>query len=175
MPTNLPQNAGTPAYKDDTRLVPWWSVMLAIGAFVGWQFVTFRILVPLDPRPKPFPLMLFWSIFIGVFFAFYMLMIGYVNRDAKRRGMSPTFWTIIMLFLLASGIGFIVYFLLRQPLVQNCPKCMERVESDFNFCPRCHFELNAMCGECHHAVRAGDIYCAHCGSVVEAPSLVRAR
>src|SRR3954451_1451527 len=165
----------TNSENDETSLVPWWSMLLAVCAFVGWQVITFRIIVPSSNHPKPFAFVLFWSVMVGLFFAFYMLMIGYVNADAKRRGMNPTFWTLIMIFLLASGIGFIVYFLLRQPLVQNCPKCMARVESEFNFCPRCHFELNAMCGECHHAVRACDIYCAHCGSVVEAPSLVRAR
>ena len=164
-------------YKDDTRLVPWWSVVLAVAVFAFWQVITFRVLVPLDPHPKPLPFVIFWSVFIGIFFAFYMLMIGYVNTDARRRGMSPTFWTIIMLFLLASGIGFIVYFLLRQPLVQSCPKCMETVEPDFNYCSRWHYQLNPTCGTCRHGVRLGDIYCGHCGGVLEPAALdiVRAR
>ncbi|MEO5936434.1 MAG: zinc ribbon domain-containing protein, partial [Terriglobales bacterium] len=64
---------------------------------------------------------------------------------------------------MVSGIGFIVYFLLRQPVVLNCPTCTEKVESNFNFCPKCHFQLSPMCPECRHAVRAGDNFCAHCG------------
>ena len=173
-PGNL-QTAGT--FAEDTRLVPWWSIVLAIAVFIAWQVITFKILLPLDPHPKPLPFVTFWSIFIGIFFAFYMLMIGYVNTDARRRGMSPAFWTIIMLFLLASGIGFIVYFLLRQPLVQNCPKCMEKLESDFNFCSRCHYQLNPTCLHCQHGVRLGDIYCGHCGKPLEIATLdiVRAR
>jgi len=83
--------------------------------------------------PKPIAFVLFWSVMVGLFMAFYMLMIGYVNRDARRRGMSPAFWTVIMIFLLASGIGFIVYFLLREPLVLNCPKCDEKVDDNFQF------------------------------------------
>jgi hypothetical protein len=162
---------------DETRLVPWWSMLLAVCAFVGWQVITFKIIIPSSDHPKPLAFVLFWSVMVGLFFAFYMLMIGYVNADAKRRGMSATFWTLIMVFLLVSGIGFIVYFLLRQPLIQNCPKCSEKVEEDFNFCPRCHFQLHSTCDACKHSVRPGDSYCAHCGNPLELATLdiVRAR
>lgn len=152
---------------DESRLVPWWSVVLAVAAFICWQVLVHRVFVPLDPRPKPLPLVIFWGIMVGLFFGFYMLMIGYVNRDAKRRGMNSGLWTLIMALLLVSGIGFIVYFLLRQPVVQNCPKCDERVESAFNFCPKCHYQLSPTCGDCKHSVRPGDAYCAHCGESLE--------
>lgn len=148
---------------DESRLIPWWSVVMAIGAFACWQWLVHTVLVPLDPRPKPLPLVIFWGVMVGLFFGFYMLMVGYVNRDAKRRGMNSGLWTLIMLLLLVSGIGFIVYFLLRQPVVLSCPKCAEKIESSYNFCPKCHHQLNPMCEECRHAVRAGDTYCAHCG------------
>lgn len=148
---------------EETRLIPWWSVLLAVAAFVCWQVLVHQVMVPLDPRPKPLPLVIFWGVMVGLFFGFYMLMIGYVNRDAKRRGMNAGLWTLIMVLLLVSGIGFIVYFLLRQPVVLGCPKCAERVESNFNFCPKCHFQLNPTCLECRHAVRVGDNFCAHCG------------
>jgi len=148
---------------EDTRLVPWWSVILALCAFVAWQALVHMVLVPLDPRPKPLPLVIFWGVMVGFFFAFYMLMIGYVNRDSKRRGMNSGLWTLIMVLLMASGIGFIVYFLLRQPVVLSCPKCAERIEAGYNFCPQCHFQLNPTCPECRHTVREGDNFCAHCG------------
>ena len=148
---------------EDTRLVPWWSVLLAVGAFAGWQYIVHFVLVPLDPKPKPLPLVIFWGVMVGFFFAFYMLMIGYVNRDAKRRGMNAGLWTLVMVLLMASGIGFIVYFLLRQPVVLSCPKCAERVEANYNFCPKCDYQLNPTCPECRHAVRASDNFCAHCG------------
>jgi len=148
---------------EESRMIPWWSVVLAIAAFVCWQWLVHGILVPLDPRPKPLPLVIFWGVMVGLFFGFYMLMIGYVNRDAKRRGMNAGLWTLIMVLLLASGIGFIVYFLLRQPIILSCPQCAEKVENGYNFCPKCHFQLNPVCPECRHAVRAGDNYCAYCG------------
>jgi hypothetical protein len=153
---------------EESRLIPWWSVILAIAAFVGWQALVHLVMVPRDPNPKPLPLVIFWGVMVGFFFAFYMLMIGYVNRDAQRRGMNSALWTLIMVLLLASGIGFIVYFLLRQPVVLNCPQCAERVESAYNFCPKCHFQLNPICTECRHAVRPGDNYCARCGQSQEA-------
>ncbi|MCU1286828.1 MAG: hypothetical protein JWO13_3178 [Acidobacteriales bacterium] len=171
------QNTRSGSDSEDTSLVPWWSTMLAVAAFVGWQVVTFKIFIPNNPHPRPIAFVLFWSVMVGLFMAFYMLMIGYVNRDARRRGMSPSFWTAIMIFLLASGIGFIVYFLLREPLVLNCPKCEEKVDEEFNFCPRCHYQLNPTCDVCKHGVRLGDIYCAHCGNALEMAALdiVRAR
>lgn len=158
---------------EESRMIPWWSIVLAVAAFVCWQVLVHKVMVPLDPRPKPLPLVIFWGVMVGLFFSFYMLMIGYVNRDAKRRGMSSGLWTLIMVLLMVSGIGFIVYFLLRQPVVLNCPKCAEKVESNFNFCPKCHFQLSPMCPECRHAVRAGDNFCAHCGHSQESVTTER--
>ena len=35
----------------------------------------------------------------GVVAGCYLLFIGYINRDAKRRGMSPTLWTIVAVII----------------------------------------------------------------------------
>ena len=52
-------------------------------------------------------------------------MIAYVNRDAKRRGMSSALWTFLVIVLTPAyfAIGFILYFLMRQPLPYACPQC----------------------------------------------------
>jgi predicted amidophosphoribosyltransferase len=61
------------------------------------------------------------------------------------------------------GIGAVLYFLLRQPMVSLCPACGTHVQSDFHFCPQCNRRLSANCGNCFSAVRATDQYCTHCG------------
>lgn len=156
------------AQPEDTKLIPWWSVLLAVLAFLGWQALVHMVFVPNDPKPKPMAFVVVWGIMVGLFFAFYMIMVGYVNQDARRRGMSASLWTAIMLLLLVSGIGFIVYFLVRQPIVVKCPRCRERVEADFNFCPKCDQQLHPTCQVCKKAVRPGDTFCAHCGGALAA-------
>ena len=42
----------------------------------------------------------------GVFLAFYVLLIGYVNGDARRRGMRYVMWTLLAMFI-PNAIGII--------------------------------------------------------------------
>ena len=54
-----------------------------------------------------------------------LLAFGYVNRDAKRRGMNSALWTILVVVLSPGwlALGFFIYFLMREPLPYNCPQC----------------------------------------------------
>ena len=64
----------------------------------------------------------------------YLLLIGYINRDAKRRGMSPTLWTI-MAIIIPNALGIILYFLLRQPRSSVCPQCGNAVQNGIQLLP----------------------------------------
>jgi RNA polymerase subunit RPABC4/transcription elongation factor Spt4 len=90
-----------------------------------------------------------------------VLLVGYVNRDARRRGMNVALWTVLVIFV-PNAIGFIIYFLMRQPLRIACPKCGVVADPAFNFCPKCKFNLHPTCPECHRGVQAGDLYCPFC-------------
>ena len=92
-----------------------------------------------------------------------MLLIGYINRDAKRRGMSPTLWTLVAIFI-PNGLGGLLYFILRQPLQGTCPQCGTAIQSGFNFCPRCSCKLSPNCPQCQHVVATNDVYCPYCGA-----------
>jgi RNA polymerase subunit RPABC4/transcription elongation factor Spt4 len=92
-----------------------------------------------------------------------LLLIGYVNRDAKRRGMSPVLWTFVTI-LIPNGLGFILYFILRQPLHSACPQCSKSVQAGFNFCPRCNYKLSPSCPQCQRLVGVNDVYCPYCGT-----------
>lgn len=92
----------------------------------------------------------------------WVLLLTYVNRDAKRRSMSPTLWTLICLFV-PNLIGFILYFLLRKPLPSGCPSCGFTVNDSFRFCPRCRYALAPVCGSCGQPIRNEYACCPYCG------------
>ncbi len=92
------------------------------------------------------------------------LLVGYVNRDAKRRGMNSTLWTLLVIILMPAYLatGFIIYFLLREPLSYACPQCHATVSARFNYCPDCKFNLRPSCPQCRREVRVSDRFCPHC-------------
>jgi RNA polymerase subunit RPABC4/transcription elongation factor Spt4 len=92
-----------------------------------------------------------------------LLLIGYINRDAKRRGMSPTLWTIVAV-IIPNALGMILYFILRQPRSSVCPQCGAAVQTGFNFCPRCSYKLSPSCPQCQRVVGVNDVYCPYCGT-----------
>jgi hypothetical protein len=94
-----------------------------------------------------------------------IFLIGYINRDAKRRGMNSGLWTFLVIVLLPAylAVGIIVYFLMREPLPYNCPQCGTTVGARFNFCPHCKCNLHPSCPQCKHEVVESDKYCPYCG------------
>jgi hypothetical protein len=102
---------------------------------------------------------------VSLFFAFFIFLAGYVNRDARRRGMSSGLWTflVIVLFPAYFAIGFIIYFLMREPLPYNCPQCATTVGPRFNYCPNCKCNLHPSCPQCKREVMETDKYCPYCG------------
>jgi hypothetical protein len=73
---------------------------------------------------------------MGAFMAGWMLCLGYVYADAKRRAMRPVLWTLIAA-LFPHLFGFLLYFALRQPMSPRCPKCGQPVTLDQRFCSWC--------------------------------------
>jgi hypothetical protein len=101
---------------------------------------------------------------MSLFFASYIFMIAYVNRDSKRRGMSSGLWTFLVIILSPAyfAIGFILYFLMRQPLPYACPQCGKMVGARFNYCPNCKCNLHPSCPQCKQEVAEDDKYCPNC-------------
>jgi len=150
-----------PNITEEARLVPWWATGLAVALFAGFQLLMHVVLFPRDPHAPPLALRIFFGFLGGAGLAFFVLLVGYVNRDARRRGMNTALWTVLVIFV-PYAIGFIIYFLMRQPLKIECPKCGAVADPTFNFCPMCKFNLHPACPECHRAVQAGDLYCPFC-------------
>lgn len=151
---------------EEVRLVPWWAWTLAVAAFAGIQW-GFHVWIPQQQNPPPFALRLWAGLAAGIVIGIYLLLIGYVNADSKRRGMNRALWTVVVV-LIPNAIGFILYFFLRQPIVGSCPACGASVQSGFNFCPKCNHKLVATCGVCQRALRPGDTFCPYCGAKLDA-------
>ena len=135
------------------RLIPWWSIVIAIAAFVGVEYYFWLVLPEQRHHPgPPIGFRIYFNLSWGLLASLYFLMIGYVSKDAPRRSMSARFWMLIC-FVMPGGIGAVLYFLLRQPLVSRCAACGTFVQSDFHFCPQCNYQLTASCGNCFRTVR----------------------
>jgi hypothetical protein len=99
----------------------------------------------------------------GAVLACYVLLIGYVNGDARRRGMRYVMWTLLAMFI-PNAIGIILYFILRDPLMKPCPGCSLIVRPGFTFCPHCGTSLRPTCSNCGKAVEIGWANCPQCGT-----------
>ena len=151
------------AVNDDSRLIPTWSIALAVAAFALVEYY-FWFVLP-DQRhhaPPPLGFRIYFNLSWGVLASVYFLMVGYISKDAPRRAMSARFWMLVCL-VMPAGIGAVLYFLLRQPQVSRGPACSTHVQSDFHFCPQCNYQLTASCGNCFRTVRTTDQFCTRCG------------
>ena len=156
---------------DDERLIPVWAIVAAAVAFVVVEYY-FWFMAPEQRHhgPPNIGLQLYFNLSWGLLAALYVLMVGYISKDAPRRAMSTRFWMLICL-VAPAGIGAVLYFLLRQPEVSRCPSCGTHVQCDFHFCPQCNYRLTANCGNCFRSVRATDQYCTRCGHELSSDDL----
>ena len=101
-------------------------------------------------------------VLVTVVMAGYVLLIGYIYGDARRRGMRYVLWTVLAV-LAPSAIGILLYFILREPRQVHCTKCGCSVNPNFAYCPRCGVTMSATCGQCHRVAQPGWSHCAWCG------------
>jgi hypothetical protein len=109
---------------DELRMIPRWSMVLAAALFIGMQYI-FHGVLP-HHRHEMLPLRVMMGYTWGALVASYALLLGYVSRDVKRRGMSPGLWMLVCV-VLPGGIGAVVYFMLRQPILSRCPNCSSKL------------------------------------------------
>jgi Double zinc ribbon len=110
---------------------------------------------------------------VALALASWIFLVAYVNRDAKRRGMSAGLWTLLVVVLSPAYllVGFIIYFLMREPLPYNCPQCGSTVGPRFNYCPSCKCNLHPACPQCKREVVETDKYCPYCAQELAATTL----
>jgi len=146
---------------DGLKMIPLWSIVLAIVVFLASQY-WFNSVPPPHRRPGSIAAHLMFSYTTGTALASYILLVGYVSRDVKRRNMSAALWMLIVV-VMPGGIGAVVYFLLRQPILIRCPNCTTELTAGVHFCPQCRFQVAPVCGQCFRGVQITDAYCPQCG------------
>jgi hypothetical protein len=164
-PDNRQYNGTQPeGFSAELRMIPLWSVAAGVVAFTFMEWVMW-VLVPAHRHHPPnlsLGFRLYINISIGALAALYMLMIGYISNDSPRRGMSTPLWMLVAV-VIPSGIGAVLYFLLRLPVMALCPACNARIEGEYHFCPQCAYQVAPCCGNCHRTARVTDLYCVYCG------------
>jgi Phospholipase_D-nuclease N-terminal len=81
----------------------------------------------------------FLAVLAGAVIASWILGVGYVNADARRRGMPPILWTLIVVFI-PNLLGFLLYFALRRPIALPCPQCGQPTMAGQRFCSWCGYQ-----------------------------------
>ena len=105
--------------REEMKVIPQAAWALALVAAFGMPMLFAMIVVgPHGMRP---PALLVMS-FIAAVFSIYVLIVGYIIRDARRRGMPALLWALLAIFI-PSAIGIILYFILRRPLLRACTQC----------------------------------------------------
>ena len=126
------------------------------------SFFGLSIAIVRDPNTPPGAAVVV-PIFAAALLAGYVLLIGYIYGDARRRGMRYVAWTFLAA-LAPSAIGIILYFILRNPKPVHCTRCGCGVQPGFAFCPRCGASMSATCLQCHRVAEPGWSHCAGCGA-----------
>ena len=103
---------------------------------------------------------------LPVFVLLYVMLVGYVYGDAKRRGMRHVMWA--WLAVIPYFIGVAAYFILRDPLPQPCPSCQMVLPARFTFCPHCGTATTRICPHCGKPAERGWVNCAYCGTKLPA-------
>jgi hypothetical protein len=118
-----------------------------------------------ESRVPPIPILFVGALICATLFV-YILLLGYIAGDARRRGMRPVLWVLLSIFI-PNAIGIILYFIMREPLLRTCSACGTATGGAFAFCPTCGAAMSAACPSCRGAVEPGWTHCARCGAKLQ--------
>jgi len=169
------------SFRNELRIIPKWLFVLCLLLYILALIIGFSVnhhgfetngpIFPGDESLRHDPELSYFELgclitLSAVALSILFFSLGYVYRDAKRRGMNPGLWTLLVL-LLSGGyffIGFIIYLLVREPLPFTCPQCSASVNARFNFCPSCKCNLHPACPQCQREVSDTDKFCPYCAT-----------
>lgn len=155
-------------FRDELKVIPAPAWIIAFALYAGFALTLLIFAIPSDREMSRWPTWgaVVFSLGISVIVFVFTLLIGYVNGDAKRRGMRRGLWTVIAIFV-PNAIGIILYFFMRESLT-TCSQCRAQVRSTFSYCPSCGTALKAACPACRQPVEPGWKNCANCGTALGA-------
>ena len=158
-------------FREEMKVIPRAAWVIAILAYLACVAFSWLVFIPRNPDFSHELIFISWprwewlifAVVIPLFLAVYILLLGYINADARRRGMRYVMWTLLAM-LIPNAIGFILYFILRDPLPRGCPHCGNSVNHGFAFCPKCGGALAPACPQCRAAVQPEWSHCTKCGA-----------
>ena len=151
-------------FRDELKLIPTVACVIGLLIYLLIGVIFVRLVFPTGEFEA-------WPLFAKVVFMLvtplplliYVLLVGYVYADAKRRAMRHALWTWVAA-LVPNGIGIILYFVMRTPIAPRpCPQCGAAARPGFAFCPNCGAGLSPVCTGCRRAAEPGWSHCAYCG------------
>ena len=148
-----------------------WTAALVVLAFAALMTGIFLVPVAVnEPKALVFVLPLFLATLIGAgALGTFVLLVGYVFGDARRRGMNHVLWTLLAIFI-PNAIGIILYFILRDPIPVPCPACGTPATKGHAFCAGCGAAVRAACPQCRQPIEPGWRNCARCGAALTGAS-----
>lgn len=76
------------------------------------------------------------GLFAGIAIATWLLCLGFVFADARRRAMRAVLWVLVAA-LFPHLLGFLLYFVMRQPIASTCSHCGQTLPQHQRFCSWC--------------------------------------
>ena len=125
--------------------------------------VAVAVLFAFAARGFPAPARVAFACCFALLVFVYGSLVSYVWGDARRRGMRHRIWALVAA-LVPNALGFLAYFLLREPVLRRCGTCGTAVRRDLAFCPQCGSALAQACPACRRLIEPGWGHCAHCGT-----------
>lgn len=151
-------------FREELRVIPRTAWVIGIVYYLVVSTVVCFGGIHTNPEMTRWPLAGRIAFTYGIFLVLlaWVLLIGYVYADAKRRSMQYVLWTWLAI-LVPNAIGIILYFVLRDPLPRPCPHCAALAKQSFVFCPSCGTAMQPTCPNCSRGVEPGWSNCPHCG------------
>ncbi len=125
-----------PFFQVVPKSVQLWAWITVIGAVITGMSVGVWATAAHHASLWTIPLYGAAGLFIGTLFATWLLGLGFVFADARRRAMQPVLWVLVAI-LIPHLLGFLLYFVLRQPLASPCGHCGQTIPSGQRFCSWC--------------------------------------
>jgi hypothetical protein len=76
------------------------------------------------------------ALVVGIVLAIWLLCLGFVFADARRRAMRSVLWVLVAA-LFPHLLGFLLYFVMRQPIASTCTHCGQTTPLHQRFCSSC--------------------------------------
>jgi len=151
-------NQTSTRFKDEIRIVAPWGFLLCRSDLPGDGCAGCGPRRQGSQVAPPLALRCLLGVVAGALLGCYVVLIGYINRDAGRRRMSRLLWTLVAIFVpTGSGSSSISSCASRAP--PTARNAMADVEPGFSFCPRCRNRLQPVCPPLPARRKSRDKFC----------------